>query len=1056
VSGVVLDLVTLFLQGFTIVPDRSASRRIFISTVSGEFERPGAAFPGLRSKLRHYLAAAGCDVMVQEDFRQTAGGTLEKLDAYIRDCDAVIHLVGKMPGHFADADSPQDVPDYLAHIAAEPGERTFLDKQPELLAEFGDGSGISLTQFEAYMALHHGVKLFVYKTPEAEAGQGEHLNRLLKGRPRKHANLFEGEADLFGQLIGDLHEIVPGLTVEEPRIAATRIVSRHETDELLGREKQLALLDEAWAGHPSTNLLSIIAWGGVGKTALLAYWLRSRFKVKDWRNASGEYEPLAYFDWTFYDQGTRREDATQAGAASVGSFFQKALEHFGDPEPEKPENKAARLARLIQKQRSLLILDGLEPLQYPPHHPQAGRITDPDLRELLGLLAQRNPGLCLVSSRQALSDFPSGDASPTRQHDLEDLPLASAVSLLRKMKIIGTDKELEQAAEDYSCHALSLVVLGRFVVVKGGDINIRSQIKLERASENRDKRITRNAWHVLEAYEEWLSSPQGNAADVQALRLTGLFDRPASADCLAALRRPPAMAGLTDALVGLDDDAWNGVLLRLHEAHLIQLRFPAVEAGSFAPRPEPCQVALDAHPLIREYFGKRLREQQPETFRAAHSRLFDHLCETTEHRPDGLDGLQPLYQAVVHGCLAGRQPEAREKVYRDRILRGTGSGGNYSTNKLGAVGADLGAVAAFFDQPWSRLSPNLGADEQAWLLNEAALRLRALGRLTEAREPMRVAGEMVVAAKKWKNAAIAFSNLSQLEVTLGLLGEGVVSARRGIEFADESGDGFQRMARRAAAADALHQSGAPGERREARGLFEEAETLQRERQPEFDLLYSLQGYLSCNLILAPAERAAWNVVLSLGEKSRGALPVSERPEMTEFIASGESAVRLAEREEGVALAEAKRRATRTLEWVTPQVWLLDIALDHLTLARVALYRAVLEAAPASAYQNRHVPAALDALRKAGTLDQIPKALLTAALHEHALGDDGAARRHLDEAQQIAERGPMPLYRADVHLHRARLFRDRDELAKARVLIDRHGYGRRREELADAEEAAAGW
>jgi hypothetical protein len=51
---------------------------------------------------------------------------------------------------------------------------------------------------------------------------------------------------------------------------------------------------------------------------------------------------------------------------------------------------------------------------------------------------------------------------------------------------------------------------------------------------------------------------------------------------------------------------------------------------------------------------------------------------------------------------------------------------------------------------------------------------------------------------------------------------------------------------------------------------------------------------------------------------------------------------------------------------------------------------------------------------------------------------------------------MPLYRADVHLHRARLFRDRDELAKARVLIDRHGYGRRREELADAEEAAAGW
>jgi hypothetical protein len=64
--------------------------------------------------------------------------------------------------------------------------------------------------------------------------------------------------------------------------------------------------------------------------------------------------------------------------------------------------------------------------------------------------------------------------------------------------------------------------------------------------------------------------------------------------------------------------------------------------------------------------------------------------------------------------------------------------------------------------------------------------------------------------------------------------------------------------------------------------------------------------------------------------------------------------------------------------------------------------------------------------------------------------------YLNKAQQIAESGPMPLYLADVHLHRARLFRDRAELAKARALIETHGYGRRRDELADAEEAAVSW
>ena len=115
----------------------------------------------------------------------------------------------------------------------------------------------------------------------------------------------------------------------------------------------------------------------------------------------------------------------------------------------------------------------------------------------------------------------------------------------------------------------------------------------------------------------------------------------------------------------LKDPQWNIALKRLSEVDLLTVT------------PE----AIDAHPLIREYFAKQLRDTQPAAFQAAHSRLFDHLCEKTPHRPDTLDGLQPLYQAVVHGCLAGRQQEACEKVYSDRILRGTGSDGFYSMEK---------------------------------------------------------------------------------------------------------------------------------------------------------------------------------------------------------------------------------------------------------------------------------------------------------------------------------------------------------------------------------------
>jgi hypothetical protein len=141
--------------------------------------------------------------------------------------------------------------------------------------------------------------------------------------------------------------------------------------------------------------------------------------------------------------------------------------------------------------------------------------------------------------------------------------------------------------------------------------------------------------------------------------------------------------------------------------------------------------------------------------------------------------------------------------------------------------------------------------------------------------------------------------------------------------------------------------------------------------------------------------------------------------------------------------------------------LLDIALDHLTLARAALYRSLVisptDRASVATDLGRGVASALDRLRQANMLDYFPKALLTAALYHGTLGaDPDQARRLLAEAEQIAERGPMPLYLADVSLHRARLFRDRSELAKARVLIDRHGYGRRRDELADAQAAAGHW
>ena len=65
--------------------------------------------------------------------------------------------------------------------------------------------------------------------------------------------------------------------------------------------------------------------------------------------------------------------------------------------------------------------------------------------------------------------------------------------------------------------------------------------------------------------------------------------------------------------------------------------------------------------------------------------------------------------------------------------------------------------------------------------------------------------------------------------------------------------------------------------------------------------------------------------------------------------------------------------------------------------------------------------AADFLRRAGEQDHLPRALLTRALFRAATGAFDGAREDLDEAFEIAERGPMRLHLADIHLHRARLF-----------------------------------
>jgi len=764
-----------------------------------------------------------------------------------------------------------------------------------------------------------------------------------------------------------------------------------------GRDEETALLDRAWAsgdsasGVSKTDLVQIVAQGGAGKTALALVW-RNCLGAGNWRGAQ------RVFDYSFYSQG-----ASDRSAANSEDFFAKALEFFGEPKPEElrnPWTKGERLAALVAERRTLLILDGLEPLQHPPG-PLAGHLKDEAVKTLLLGLAQKNPGLCIVTTREDVADLAPNLGYGVVRHELKQLSEEAGEALLRELDVKGTEDEIRAVVKEFQGHALALNLLGNFIRAATNDRHISNWQRIRdegggaSALLRQDATEGEHARHMLAAYERWFAEKTPRLLAV--LRMLSLFDGPADADCLVALRNGPAIPGLTDNLGNRTYDALNRLLTQLEDLRLIA-------------RTGKSRRQIDSHPVLRDYFADQLRDKHPEAWKAAHSRLFDHLRDATKPEfPDTLEGLLPLYNAIAHGCKAGRHQEALDEVYYRRILRGEEF---FSTKKLGAFGAELSALAQFFDRPWSQVAKTLTPPDQAFLLNAAAFALRAQGRLSEAVEPRRAGLEARVAAENWQNAAISANNLSELHLTLGQVGEAVRLGEECVAFADRSGGARERIINRPALADALHQA---GRRDEAAARFVEAERMQKEQQPEYPLLYSTRGFQYCDLLLSEAED-----FLVARRRGAGSSPSEPPSSSSSSPATAEASL--------ARCREVRERADKTLGWarIGEQGSLLDIALDHLTLARAnALDARLLQLDPSFASAKSGIEsaaaeleAAVAGLRRAGHQDYLPRGLLVRADFRAWRGDWTGAETDLTEVETLAERGGMRLFQTDAHLLRA--------------------------------------
>jgi len=412
------------------------------------------------------------------------------------------------------------------------------------------------------------------------------------------------------------------------------------------------------------------------------------------------------FGWSFYRQGSSGQ------TSSADEFLDAALNWFGDPDPRLGTawEKGERLAKLVAHHRTLLILDGLEPLQNPPG-PQEGRVREPSLQALLRELAAFNTGLCVITTRTPVADIADHERTSAIRRDLEQLSSDAGAKLLRSLGVKGHKAELRSASDEFRGHCFALTLLGSYLTdAYNGDIRCRSEVSGHLAH---DERQGAHARKVMESYQTWL----GIGPELAVLCMLALFDRPADEKALGALLKSPAIPGLTESLTDLRPTAWRTILARLRRARLL--------AGEDPHNPGH----LDTHPLVREYFGEQLRSQQTDAWKECNRRLFHYYRTLAPQLPNSFREMQPLFSAVICGCNAGLFREALHEVYIPRIQRGNAY---FAANVLGARGPLLSVLVHFFEHGlWGSLvemgveGQGLTPEDQLFILMQAGLYLTA-------------------------------------------------------------------------------------------------------------------------------------------------------------------------------------------------------------------------------------------------------------------------------------------------------------------------------------------
>lgn len=368
---------------------------------------------------------------------------------------------------------------------------------------------------------------------------------------------------------------------------------------------------------------------------------------------------------------------------------------------QSPWQKGAYLSELVIKVNGIVVIDGIDSAQRLNIRTDE-RSLDQALLSFVRALTAGNSGCCIVTSRFPIQEISAHEGNASRHLAVDGLSVVDGRCLLRKVGVIGSDRELDSVCSYFKGHCLCLRLAARFLVkVNGG-----------RARSFREKHYP----DIWSQEHEWIQTLMETYAAtlgkdcVEVLHLISLFDGPTSFWLISRMR---SFARSETIEVQLLEDA----VLRIIVSRLIESEILIIGGAEG-------DMVLDVHPLVRNYFRRQFIVDSHDLWISLNSFLADYYASKISSCNRAYSDISIACDALMYAVRAERYEWAIQYCYKGVLV---GEDGEDYAAAHGALSAVVSCLSMFFSPgSWSALIHGIPENLERYIYHEASKSLTAM------------------------------------------------------------------------------------------------------------------------------------------------------------------------------------------------------------------------------------------------------------------------------------------------------------------------------------------